>query len=295
MSLRVQYARPRSLDQAAELLGGLTSGAVIIAGGQELMPHLNYGRLAPAVLVDISNLNELRGIQATENGVAIGALCVHRDIQHDALVGERAPLLAFAAGQVGGGWQVQNRGTIGGNIVAMHPLYDIAPPLLALQAAVEIRHQQDTRSTSLAALIADPAKQLGGAAVITQVLVPTMAAESGWAYEKLQLTAGSYGSANAATVVTLDGNHKLTAIRLVVGAVTEQPLDVSEQLGDHLIGKDAETALAGVAAICEQAVTEPLSDQQGDGEYRRAMAGVIGRRAVAAAMARIIDSPGEER
>ncbi len=293
MSLRVQYARPRSLDQAAELLGGLTSGAVIIAGGQELMPHLNYGRLAPSVLVDISNLNELRGIQATDSGVAIGALCVHRDIQHDALVSERAPLLAFAASQVGGGWQVQNRGTIGGNIVAMHPLYDIAPPLLALEATVEIRDQQDTRSTSLAALIADPAKQLGGAAVITQVLVPTMAAESGWAYEKLQLTAGSYGSANAAAVVTLDGNHKLASIRLVVGAVAEQPLDVSEQLGD-LTGKDAETALAGVGSICEQAVTEPLSDQQGDGEYRRAMAGVIGRRAVAAAIARIM-SPGEER
>ena len=107
MSLRVQYARPRSLDQAAELLGGLTSGAVIIAGGQELMPHLNYGRLAPSVLVDISNLSELRGIQATDSGVAIGALCVHRDIQHDALVSERAPLLAFAASQVGGGWQVR--------------------------------------------------------------------------------------------------------------------------------------------------------------------------------------------
>ncbi len=291
MSLRVQYARPRSLDQTTQLLDMLSGGAVIIAGGQELMPHINYSRLSPAVLVDINELQELRGIQASDAGLSIGALSVHRDIQHDAAVVKAAPLLAYAAAQVGGGWQVQNRGTIGGNIVAMHPLYDIVPALLVLDAQIQIHTPKGDREVPLATLIADMSQLLGGAAVITRVIVPRMPEGCGWAYEKLQLTAGSYGSANAAAVVTLNADHQLASARLAVGAVAEQPLDLSAALAGF-VGREADAALAAVEKLCVQAVAQPLSDQQGDAEYRRAMAGVIGRRALTAAIERAADAAG---
>ncbi len=283
MSLRVQYARPRNLGQAAELLGALGSGAMIIAGGQELMPYINYGKLDPSVLVDIGSLNELRGIESIDGVISIGALTVHRDIQNDPLVNESAPLLANAAVQVGGGWQVQNQGTIGGNIVSMHPLYDIVPPLLVLGAEVEMQNADGARRTTLAALIDDSSHQLGTGAVLTRVLVPEAPANAGWAYEKLKLTDGSYGSANAAAMLTLDASGKVQSIRLVLGAVTEKPLDVSdtlEKLCGRMPGADFDAA---VEAACIAAVTQPLSDQQGDAEYRQAMAGVVGRRAAAAA------------
>ena len=286
MSLRVQYARPRNLGQAAELLGALGSGVMIIAGGQELMPYINYGKLDPSVLVDISALNELRGIESIDGMISIGALTVHRDIQSDPLVNESAPLLADAAVQIGGGWQVQNQGTIGGNIVCMHPLYDIVPPLLVLGAEVEMQNTDGAHRTPLAALIDDSSHQLGTSAVLTRVLVPEAPATAGWAYEKLKLTDGSYGSANAAAMVALDSGGKVQSIRLVLGAVTEKPLDVSNSL-EKLHGRmpGAEFG-AAVEAACIAAVKQPLSDQQGNAEYRQAMAGVVGRRAAAAAAQR---------
>jgi FAD binding domain in molybdopterin dehydrogenase len=171
VSLNPQYARPRSAQQAVELLEGLGAGAMVIAGGQELMPHMNYGRLMPGVLVDIGGIAELRGITEDTGRIAIGALTSHRELQTSALVRERLPLLAFAAQRVGGGWQVHNRGTVGGNIVAMHPLYDIAPALIALDTEVDVQTSAGTRRVALAALISETAHGLGTTSILTRILV----------------------------------------------------------------------------------------------------------------------------
>lgn len=285
MSLQPQYARPRNALQAVELLGGLGAGAVVIAGGQELMPSVNYGKLMPAVYVDIGALPELQGIREADGLVSIGALTVHREIQKNELVQKALPLLAHAAGLVGGGWQVHNRGTIGGNIVAMHPLYDIVPPLLALGAEVEIVSAGGTRRAPLATVIAETSHGLGTTSLLTRVFVRALGAGSGWAYEKLKITEGSYGSANAAAVASLDGG-KLTAARLVIGAVAERPIDASAAL-KGLLGKPFDSRAAQqLEAACAALVAHPMSDQQGDATWRRAMAGVVARRAVARAVAR---------
>ncbi|NNL99599.1 MAG: xanthine dehydrogenase family protein subunit M, partial [Gammaproteobacteria bacterium] len=114
MSRHAMYARPRNLEQAAALLGALDTGAMLIAGGQELMPYINYGQMEPSVLVDISGLKELNGISLEPDGaLAIGALSVHSEIARDPGVLAAAPLLAHAVTLVGGGRQVHNRGTIG--------------------------------------------------------------------------------------------------------------------------------------------------------------------------------------
>jgi aerobic carbon-monoxide dehydrogenase medium subunit len=285
MSLHPQYARPRNAAQAVELLGGLGAGAVVIAGGQELMPHVNYGKLMPTVYVDIGALPELRGIREADGVVSIGALTVHRELQKDALVQQALPLLSYAAGLVGGGWQVHNRGTVGGNIVAMHPLYDIIPPLLALGAEVEILAAGGTRRAPLAAVIAETSHGLGSQALIVRVLVRATSPGTGWAYEKLKITEGGYGSANAAAVVALDGG-KLTAARLVIGAVAERPIDASAAL-KGLLGRPFDPRAAQeLEAACSTLVTQPMNDQQGDAGWRRAMAGVVARRALTAAVAR---------
>lgn len=283
MSLHPQYARPKTAAQAVQLLDGLGAGAMIIAGGQEIMPHVNYGKLMPAVYVDIGALPELRGIKQEPDGtVSIGALTVHRELQRESLVRESLPLLSYAAGLVGGGWQVHNRGTIGGNLVAMHPLYDITPPLLAMSAEVEIIGVQGLRRAPLAAVIAETSHGLGTTTVLTRVLIKPLGARVGWSYQKLKITDGSYGSANAAAVVALDG-QKLTATRLVIGAVSERPIDASNALKSLLGRALDERTLAEAETICAGVVTQPLADQQGDATWRRSMAGVVARRALLAA------------
>jgi carbon-monoxide dehydrogenase medium subunit len=284
MSLHPQYARPRSLQQAVELLDGLGSGATVIAGGQELMPHVNHGRLMPSVYIDINSLAELRGIRDDGGLVSIGALTVHRELQRDPLVAKALPLLAHAATQVGGGWQVHNRGTVGGNLVAMHPLYDLAPPLLALGAEVEIQGAGGSRRQPLATVIASTSHGLGTSALLARVLVAPMAAGAGWAYQKLKITEGSYGSANAAAVVTLTGG-RIASLRLVIGAAGERPFDAGPALAG-LLGRTFDARAAAEAeGACRAALARPLDDQQGDATWRRAMSGVVARRALTQAVA----------
>ncbi len=285
MSLYPSFARPSSLAQASQLLAGLSGGSVIIAGGQEIMPHINHGALMPDIYIDIGGLKELRGISEADGVVSIGALTVHRELQGNAIVAEKLPMLADAASRAGGGRQVHNRATLGGNLVAMHPLYDIAPTLLALNAEVELVKDGETRRTSLAALMRETSHGLGSEAILVRVLVPMMAEGAGWGYEKLKLSGGAYGSANAAATVQLEGGRISTAT-LMIGAVADRIIDAGPVV-QGLIGQAWTIAAAEqLEQRCSALVKEPLSDQQGSGEWRQAMAGVMARRAMAAAVAR---------
>ncbi len=283
MSLYPAFARPRNLNQASEILSGLSAGAMIIAGGQELMPSVNYGVLMPEVYIDIGQIKDLKGVTEDDGAIHIGALTVHRDVQDSDIIQSKVPLLTYAAAQVGGGWQVHNRGTIGGNIVSMHPLYDILPSLLVLGAEVDVLKNGETQRVALADLMKDASHGLGSESLLVRVILKPMSPSAGWAYEKLKITAGGYGSANAAAIVTLDGD-KITSLRVAVGAVSELPVDVSEALigcrgqawSDHLADE------VEVKASAE--ISNPLSDHQGDGNWRRAMAGVMARRAIEAAI-----------
>jgi CO/xanthine dehydrogenase FAD-binding subunit len=283
MSLRPLYARPRTVTEAGAVLSGIRSGAVVVAGGQEIMPHINYGRLMPTAVVDIGSIAELRGIAMDGSELTIGALATHRDIRRNDLVARHAPLLSAGAAEVGGGWQVHNRGTIGGNLTSMHPLYDIAPALLALKAEVEIHGDGGARRIALAKVMSDTAHGLGSRTILTRIRVRPAA--GGWAYRKLKATAGAYGSANAAVQVSLN-KGTITALTVVIGAASALPIDASSALA-HLIGRPWDTRAADEAeAACAALIKEPLSDQQGDGAWRRAMAGVMARRAAADAIAR---------
>lgn len=284
MSLHPVFARPTSLTQASDLLAGLAAGGVVIAGGQEIMPHVNHGVLQPSVFVDIGGLGELRGIRMEDGLVRIGALTVHRELQTSPVIAEHIPLLAHAAARVGGGRQVHNRGTIGGNIVAMHPLYDLAPSLLALGAEIELISAGETRRVPFGQLLRDASHGLGSKAILVSVLVPP-SRTSAWAYEKLQLSGGSYGSANAAILVALS-DGRIARISLAIGAVADRLTDAGDAAG-FAIGQPpsdrlAEELEARVAALVDQ----PLDDHQGPADWRRAMAGVVARRALLAALER---------
>jgi CO/xanthine dehydrogenase FAD-binding subunit len=285
MSLYPSFARPRSLQQAADLLASLSTGKVIIAGGQEIMPSVNSGTLRPEVYVDVGGLEELRGIAVDEASgkLAIGALTVHRELQSDVLVQTHAPLLAQAARKAGGGRQVHNRGTLGGNLVAMHPLYDIAPSLLVLGAEIEMIRGGDLVRQPLAEVMNDSRHGLGSDAILVRVLIAPMTPGAGSSYQKLKLSGGAYGSANAAAIVTLDG-ESIETLRLAVGAVSERLLDATEAASFLCGARWSEESADRLEREVSALVRQPLSDQQGSGEWRTAIAGIIAARACAAAV-----------
>ena len=286
MSLYPQFAKPNTTEQASQLLSGLSTGAVIIAGGQEIMPSVNYGHLMPSVYVDINSLSDLEGISFDNNELSIGALTVHREIQKNALVNEHAPLLAYAARWVGGGWQVHNRGTIGGNIVSMHPLYDIIPSLIILDADIEIISAKGTNRVSIGNLLSDTSHGLGSKSILSKIIIKPMAKNSGWSYEKLKMTSGGYGSANSAAIVETQSS-KITKLRVSVGAVSPLPVDISDSLSS-LIGNEWNESLTDIITKkCSSLFEDALSDQQGDDEWRRSMASVMAIRSIKAAIKNI--------
>jgi aerobic carbon-monoxide dehydrogenase medium subunit len=285
MSLYPAFARPRDLGQAAEIMDGLSTGAIIIAGGQELMPSVNYGALMPEVYIDVGQIAALKGISEEGGAIQIGSFTVHREVQNSEVIQSKVPLLSYAATQIGGGMQVHNRGTIGGNIVAMHPLYDILPSLLALGAEVDVLKGEGETRVALADLMKDASHGLGSDSLLVRIHLKPMTPGAGWSYEKLRISAGGYGSANAAAIVTLD-NDKITSLRVVVGAVSALPVDMSDALGGCRGQAWSEHLAEEIEAKASAEITDPLSDHQGDGDWRKAMAGVMARRAVETAIKR---------
>ena len=247
------------------------------------MPFINYGVMMPDVYVDISGIKALKSVTVEAEEVSIGALTVHRDIQNMAEILERLPLLAYAAKQIGGGWQVHNRGTIGGNIVSMHPLYDLVPALLALNANLEVLGEQGLQSMSLSQLQNDSNHGLGTSSILTKLMIETMSPSALWGYYKLKSSAGAYGSANAAVVLQMDGDN-IESIRIAIGAVSEKAVVISDGLDEYLGNPYTLEVASAVDKVCTDAILEPLSDQQGDGIWRKAMAGVAARRAIEIAL-----------
>jgi carbon-monoxide dehydrogenase medium subunit len=139
------YRRADSVGEAIELLEG-TDDARPLAGGQGLIPLLKKRKTAPATLVDISGIDELRGIERTDSGVRIGALTTHREITDSPLLDEAVPVLPAAVSKITGGIQVHNVATIGGNIARAHPAYDYAGALLASGARIRLAGPDGTET-----------------------------------------------------------------------------------------------------------------------------------------------------
>jgi CO/xanthine dehydrogenase FAD-binding subunit len=144
-----QLATPGSLRDALDDLAQ-HPGAQPFAGGTDVMVVLEAGHLPPGRYVSLQSCRELRGIQETPNGVAIGALTTYTEIRNSALLAERYPMLPMAASETGG-VATQNRGTIGGNIANASPAADTPPALLVYEAELELMSSSGTRRVPYAA------------------------------------------------------------------------------------------------------------------------------------------------
>ena len=133
---------PRGLDAALEALRGATDATRVLAGGTDLLVELQTGRTAPDRVVDVWRVDELRGIRDEDRGLRLGALTTCTELLRDPRVGARADILCAAAAEVGG-WQIQNRATLGGNLGTASPAADLNPVLLVLGAVVRLASAAD--------------------------------------------------------------------------------------------------------------------------------------------------------
>jgi aerobic carbon-monoxide dehydrogenase medium subunit len=260
-----EYLAAGSIAQAIDLLAEHGDDAKVLAGGHSLLPMMKLRLAAPAVLIDITAMPDLRGIKADGDELVIGATTRHADVATAELVRTDAPLLAHAASLVGDP-QIRHRGTIGGSLAHADPAADLPMALVALGGSVELTGPAGTRRVSADDFFTGYFETaLEEDELLTAVLVPRRPREP-WGYQKFVRRANDWaivGVAATAGRVAL-GNMGSTPLR---ATATERSLAAGDSPA-----KAAELAAEG---------TSPSSDIHADPEYRRHLARVLTARALA--------------
>lgn len=282
---QTEYHRAGSVDEAVSLLAK-HEDAKVLAGGHSLIPLMKLRLAAPTALIDIGRIAGLGGITHADGAIKIGALTTHSEIASSDIVKANCPILAEAAGMVGDP-TVRNRGTIGGNIAHSDPASDLPTVLTALDARINITGPGGERSEHIGGFIEGLMQNnLASDEIITSIDVGTKEPNQGTAYAKFEHPASRYAVVGAAALVTVSGG-KVSAASVVVGGVESSPI-VGSSVVNRLVGKEPTEAALDDAAngICDDIGDDVLSDIFASADYRRAMAAVYVRCALACAVER---------
>lgn len=280
-----EYFSPRTVDEALELLARHGDDAKILAGGQSLLPMMKLRIASPRYLVDVNGIETLAGLRRVGDRLVMGALCRHADIAASPLVREHLPIMLDAA-NLTADVQVRNRGTVAGSLAHADPAGDWPAALLALDTAVTIAGPDGVRVTPLGEFIVDSyTTQLGANEMVTEVSVSIPQQPSGGAYVKFEKRAGDFAVASVGVQVELDERAHCRAVAVTMGALGPTPLrgKAAESL---LQGKTVSEELLAEAERLVRESAEPFADTRGSVAYKRHLAGVLFRRAFAAAMDR---------
>jgi carbon-monoxide dehydrogenase medium subunit len=276
------YYRAGSLDEAVSLLKQ-HKGAKVLAGGHSLLPSMKLRVASPGVLVDISRVKGLSGIDAKKGAVTIGSTTTHAVIAASKAV---PAALAEAASGIGD-QQVRNRGTIGGNVANADPASDLPTVLLALGATFHVTGAKGKRDVSVDDFFKGIfTTALADGDILTSVEVPAEDKGTGSAYAKLAHPASRYALVGAAVSVSMKGG-KCAAARVAVGGLTPAPTRLTS-VEKALVGSALDEAAVAAAAEAAQAElgSEIIGDQFASADYRRAMVPVYVRHALDMAASR---------
>ena len=238
-------------------------------------------RLArPATLVDIGRLSDLAGVRDGGDHLAIGALTRHHDLEHDALVQEQCPILAYAAGLVGDR-QVRHLGTIGGSLAHCDPAADLPTVALTLDAEIVLRGPGGERVTPAAEFFRGFYETTCGPdELVVEVRVPKTGA-AGWSYVKFRRRALDWATVGVAAVV--EGNGSIERARIGLTNMGQTPVRASA--AEEALAGAAQDGIAAAAAKADEG-TDPPADTWASSDFRRHLARVLTARAVEEALSR---------
>lgn len=280
-----EYHRAQSVDDAIALLGRYGGESKLLAGGHSLLPVMKLRLAEPAHLIDIGALNSLRGVRADGDGLWIGALTTHHDLEREPLVRERFPLLAETASMVGDR-QVRNRGTFGGALAHADAAADYPAAVLAAGCEMIARGPNGERAITVDDFFVDfLMTALEPDEILTGVRVPARATRSGGAYQKLASQASGYATVGVAVLVALDDGGRCTDARIgVTGAVASARRATATE--EALIGAALDPAAIATAADLAAVGLEILGDFHASAEYRMTVLRGLTRRALQTATER---------
>ena len=286
---KFEYHAPASLPEALDLLARYDGKAKVFAGGTDLLVSMKKREVLPEHLISLKGIAELKGIHDEKEGMKIGALVTLGEIEHSKMVQDKFRVLWDAA-QVMASPQIRNLGTIGGNLCSAAPSADTAPPLIVLDASVEIISPNGKRKVLVENFFKGPGEShLKPGEILTQIMIPNPLKKSGGAYFKLMRRAAmDLAQVGIAACLSFDSEKKTcTGARIALGAVGLTPIRAlkAEQV---LLNKELNETVGKEAGKIAAQEANPRSSLRASKEYRREMIEVLTKRAVMAAYNRII-------
>lgn len=282
---RFDYLAPTSIDEALAILARHGEDGKVLAGGQSLVPLLNFRLARPAHLIDLNEMPGLDGIRVDQGRLIIGAMTRQRAVENSALVREHCPLLAEAMPQIGH-LQIRNRGTVGGSLAHADPAAELPAVVAALEGELVLRRQSGERVmkpeqffVTYFTTAADPTE------LLVEVRLPAIPPRTGSAFLEVSRRHGDFALVGVAAMVTIDDTGICTGSALALTGVGPTPVAL----------RDAARALVGIRPSSEafedvsrrvSAAVHPESDLHASSEYRKHLAGVLAKRALAHAAQR---------
>lgn len=276
------YVRAESLKDALKALAS-GDGSKVIAGGHSLLPIMKFRLAQPPRLVDISRLEELKGVGENRRGARIGAGTTYRELLESDLLRERFPLIAEATETIGD-LQVRNRGTIGGSLAHADPVSDMPAVMLALDATFNLRSKRGRRSVQAREFFQGPfTTALAEDELLTEIILPPLPNGAGSTYLSHNHPASGYAIVAVAAVVAR--KRKTVSHAAVALTGVAEVAYLAKGAGGLVGGQGEPDAVAKVAAEATTGI-EVNGDTHAPADYRRHLAAVIVRRALVTALER---------
>jgi CO/xanthine dehydrogenase FAD-binding subunit len=281
--LTAAFVSAGSVDEA---LSALKSGARPVAGGTDLVVGARQGKTAlPENIVAIHRIAELRGMSMADGRLRLGALATHAEIAADSTVRQHFAALADACSIVGS-HATRANGTVGGNLMNASPAMEVGGPLQVFDAEVLLCSSTSERRVPVASLAIGPGiTHATPDELLTEVLVAVPSDGTGSCYARLEYRRQMEIAIVAVTAAVTVADGKVTRARVAITALAPT-ITLVPEAEDALLGSDGGEAAAAAAARAAAQAAKPISDVRGSADYRRAMAEVVARRVIDAAVRR---------
>lgn len=282
------YAAPGSVQEATRLLATANGGAKILAGGTDILVQLREGLRQADLVVDVKKIPELMELQWDPGrGLHLGASVPCYRIYESAELQNAYAALADAA-RIVGGWQIQSRASVGGNLCNSSPAADTIPPLIALRAVCKIARPDGIREVRVDDFCVGPGRNLlEKGEMLVSLELPPPQPHSGSAYQRfIPRNEMDIAVVGVASWVQLNATgDRIEAARIAVGAAAPTP-QLAAEAGDFLAGKPVEERTFAQAGELARKVAAPISDMRGTAAFRTHLVGVLVERTLARAVER---------
>jgi aerobic carbon-monoxide dehydrogenase medium subunit len=285
-SPRFKYQDPTTLEEALALLSQYGDDAKILAGGQSLVPVLNFRLAHPAVLVDINRIPALACIEGSANGLSLGATVRQRALEQSDPVLQRCPLIAQALPFVGHP-QIRNRGTFGGSLAHADPAAELPAVAVAVDAQLTLRTSSGERVVAADDFfVGQLTTVLQPDEMLVRIDIPDWPPQTGSAVQEIAMRLGDFALAGVAATLTLGDDGRVSRARIVCFGVDERPAR-QHDAEQSLVGAAPGDAAFEAAARVVSDHLQPSADIHASADYRKRVAGVLTQRALATSLTRI--------